>query len=294
MASLRKMLAEQAPVFAPLVFDPLSARLAEEAGFRALYLGGGTQGYIKCVTEANLTLTEMVRTGLDIRAVSTAPLILDGAAGWGDPMHMRRTIQLTEVAGFAAIEIEDQLMPKRAHHHIGIEHSVPAELMVAKIQEAVAARRHDDLLIIARTNTARKEGLDEALRRAELYRRAGADMLFVLPKSNDEVRIIGERLGPPLMFMLVGVGAGSMGFTQSDLHSLGYRLIVDPTTPFLAAYETVRGAYRAMAKGEDDATVTGAGGYGIVQAEIHKTIDLDALLDVERRSVERDRHTAHQ
>lgn len=288
MPSLRAQLQSQSPVFAPVVFDPLSARLAEEAGFSTLYLGGGTQGYLKCVTEANLTLTEMMRVGLDIRTVCSAPLILDGATGWGDPMHMRRTIQMTEAAGFAAIEIEDQLTPKRAHHHIGIEHSVPAELMVTKIEEAVAARRRDELVIIARTNVARREGIDEALRRGELYRRAGADMLFVLPKTPDEVRIIGERLGPPLMYMLVGVGVASLEFTMTDLSGLGYRLVVDPTTPFLAAYTSLQNAYRDMASGKEDRTVGEAGGYEAVQSAIHKTIDLETLLRIERRSVEPD------
>ncbi len=286
MTSLRAMLAGPTPVLAPVVFDPLSARLAEEAGFHATYLGGGTQGYARAVTEANLNLTEMAQLGLDIRTVSALPLILDGAGGWGDPMHLRRTVRMSEAAGFAAIEIEDQLMPKRAHHHVGIEHSIPAELMVAKIEEAIAARR-DDLLIIARTNAARKEGLDEALRRAELYRRAGADMLFVLPKSPDEVPIIGARLGPPLMFMLTGTGVASMGFTQAELGALGYRLIVDPATPFLAAYGALRTAYRDMAAGRDDATVAAAGGYAAVQASIHRTIGLNVLLDIEKRTVER-------
>jgi len=104
-------------VEAPVVFNPLTAKLAEDAGFPALYLGGGTFGYIQCYTEANLTLTEMVRLGVDIRTVSRLPLILDGACGWGDPMHLRRTINMVEAAGFAGIELEDQLMPKRAHHH---------------------------------------------------------------------------------------------------------------------------------------------------------------------------------
>ena len=91
-------------------------------------------GYVKCGTEANLSLTEMCQAGLEIRVACPLPLILDGACGWGDPMHVRRTIQMSEAAGFAAIEIEDQLMPKRAHHHIGIEHLIPIELMVAKVR----------------------------------------------------------------------------------------------------------------------------------------------------------------
>lgn len=285
MTDLRKALSGTGSIFAPVVFDPLSALLAQEAGFRATYLGGGTQGYAKGVTEANLTLTEMVQLGLDIRTVSSLPLIVDGAGGWGDPMHIRRTVRMCEAAGFAAIEIEDQLLPKRAHHHIGIEHSIPADIMAAKIEQAVAARR-DDLLIIARTNTARREGLDEALRRAERYRTAGADMLFVLPESPEEVTIIAERLGPPLMFMLTGTGIASIGFTQSELEAMGYRLIIDPSTPFFAAYETLRKAYRDMAAGQDDPTVTSAGGYKEIQSRIHRTIGLDVLLEIERRTVE--------
>src|SRR5215472_18168965 len=178
MATLREMINGNSLAEAPVVFNPLSARLAEDAGFPALYLGGGGLGYIQCVTEANLTVTEMVRLGIDIRTVCRLPLILDGACGFGDPMHLHRTINMVEAAGFAAIEIEDQLLPKRAHHHIGIEHMIPAELMAAKIREAVAARRDPDFLIVARTNAVRASSFDDALRRGEAYREAGADLLL--------------------------------------------------------------------------------------------------------------------
>lgn len=287
MNRLRTLLEEKNPLIAPLVFNPLSARLAEEAGFKALYLGGGSMGYVKAVTEANLTLTEMVREGLDVRSVTRAPLILDGACGWGDPMHIRRTIALTEAAGFAAIEIEDQLTPKRAHHHIGIEHIIPIEMMVAKIEEALAARTSSDFLVIARTNAAREAGLDEALRRGEAYRRAGADMLFVLPKNTEEARIIGERLGGPLMFMTLGGGIPAIGMTLADLGGLGYRLIVDPATPLLAAYHAMRASYQAMAAGQADGIAGTPQQASDLQKSIHKTIDLEKLIDIERRTVER-------
>ena len=130
------------------------AKMVERAGFTAGYLGGGATGYAKGSLEANLNLTEMCQAALDIGAVSSLPLILDGACGYGDPMHMHRTIGMSEAAGFEAIEIEDQLMPKRAHHHIGIEHMIPMELMAAKVKEAVAARRRADFLIIGRTITS--------------------------------------------------------------------------------------------------------------------------------------------
>src|SRR4030095_6397873 len=117
------------PVTAPLVLNPLMARMVEAAGFPAGYLGGGATGYQKVSLEANLNLTEMCQAALDIGAVSSLPLILDGACGYGDPMHMHRTIGMSEAAGFAGIEIEDQLVSKWAPPHAGLEHQIPARLM---------------------------------------------------------------------------------------------------------------------------------------------------------------------
>ena len=172
--TLRALMQRELPVTAPLVLNPLMARMAEAAGFPAGYLGGGSTGYLKVSLEANLNLTEMCQAALDIRAVSSLPLIMDAACGYGDPMHMHRTIGMSEAAGFAAIEIEDQLVPKRAHHHVGIEHMIPMELMAAKVKEAVAARRSAEFVIIARTNAMRASDIDDALRRGEAYRAAGA------------------------------------------------------------------------------------------------------------------------
>jgi 2-methylisocitrate lyase-like PEP mutase family enzyme len=285
MNELRKLLAGAEPVMAPLVFDPISARLAEAAGFRALYLGGGSMGYIKCGTEANLTLTEMVTAGLEIRTVSSLPLILDGACGWGDPMHVRRTIAMSEAAGFAAIEIEDQILPKRAHHHIGIEHMIPIELMAAKIREAAAARRDPDFVIIGRTNALRSHGRDEAVRRALAYKEAGADILYVTGRDPEDMRFLAARLPPPLMFMTGAGGLATSPLSAAELFALGFRLIVDPTTPFLAMHKALRASYAALARGESDPAL--GPDPGAEQREVHRTIDLEAMLDIERRTVER-------
>jgi methylisocitrate lyase len=285
--SFRQLLADAgAPVVAPLVINPLSALMAQEAGFRALYLGGGAMGYVKCVTEANLSLVDMVQAGIDIRTVCPLPLILDGACGWGDPMHLHRTIGMSEAAGFCAIEIEDQILPKRAHHHVGIEHIIPTDLMVAKLAEAVAARRNPDFLIIARTNAARMHGLDEALRRAEAYRRAGADMLFVLTRNPEDIRRVGERLGGPLMVMTGPGGLAFCGMALADLAACGVRLVVDPATPLLAAYRAMRASYAAIAAGQPDPALGDAA--HVQQDALHATIGLPAMLDVERRTVERE------
>src|SRR5919198_3262402 len=206
------------PVTAPLVLNPLMARMVEAAGFEAGYLGGGATGYAKVALEANLNLTEMCQTALDIGAVSSLPLIFDAAVGFGDPMHIHRTIGMSEAAGFAAIEIEDQLVPKRAHHHIGIEHMIPLELMAAKVKEAVSARRNKEFLIVGRTNAMRAGTFDDALRRGEAYRKAGADLLLLsMAHKPEQLRAIGERLGGPLMYLAGRGGLAGTGMTLEEL-----------------------------------------------------------------------------
>jgi 2-methylisocitrate lyase-like PEP mutase family enzyme len=164
---------------APVAVNPVMARLAEDTGFKAIYLSGGALGWLKCVTEANLSLADMAQVALDIRAVSKLPIVLDAGGGWGEPDHMHRTIAMTEAAGFAAVELEDQYLPRRVQHHIGEENLIEPQQMIDKIREAVAARTDPDLVIIGRTNARRLHGLDEALRRGEMYHRPGADMFFI-------------------------------------------------------------------------------------------------------------------
>lgn len=286
MQNLREMIQGPDAVCAPLVLDPMMARLAEQAGFKALYLGGGASGYRKVHLEANLSLTEMCQAALDIRTVTELPLILDAAAGFGDPMHMHRTVAMAEAAGFAAIEIEDQYLPKRAHHHVGIEHMVPLEIMADKMREAAAARRNPDTLIIGRTNGIRASNMDDALRRAEAYRAAGADVLLLSPRNADEVRHVAERLGGPLMLLLRGGGMASLDMTIADVSALGYRILADPSMPLSAAYEAMRGVYNEMA---DGFTLTSrpVADWGKLQDDIHETIGLEHLLEVERRTVEK-------
>ena len=195
----------------PSALNPIMARLAEEAGFKAVYLSGGSLGWMKCVTEANLSLSELAEVAVDMRAACKLPIVLDAGGGWGDPVHVHRTIALAEVAGFAAIEIEDQLLPRRVEHHVGIDHLVPTEFMLKKLKEAVAARTDPGLMIIARTNARRVGGLDEALRRSEAFHKAGADMIFCYTRNAEEMRKVGERLPPPLMMFAPADGFSAFG-----------------------------------------------------------------------------------
>ncbi len=285
--SLRALIEGSLPVTAPLVLNPLMARMAEAAGFSAGYLGGGSTGYQKVVLEANLNITEMCQAAVDIGAVSSLLLILDGACGFGDPMHMHRTIGMSEAAGFAAIEIEDQLVPKRAHHHIGIEHMIPAKLMAAKVKEAVAARRNPDFLIIARTNAMRASTMDDALRRGEAYRKAGADLLLLsMARKPEQLRAIAERLGGPLMYLAGRGGLAGTGMTLKELGDLGYKIVADPSTPLLAAYAAWKKIYEELADGFGARTRTKPD-WDPVEKDMLGVIGIEKLLAIERATVEK-------
>src|SRR5207247_7385736 len=117
-------------IIAPVALNPIMARLAEEAGFKALYLSGGSLGWLKCVTEANLTLPELAAVALDMRAVCQLPIVLDAGGGWGDPVHVHRTIALAEAAGFAAIVLVDPLLPRRVAHHVGVGALLPTVMSI--------------------------------------------------------------------------------------------------------------------------------------------------------------------
>ena len=223
LTSFRDLMNGNELIVAPCALNPIMARIAEDAGFKAVYMSGGSLGWLKCVTEANLALPELAEIAVDMRAVCKLPIILDGGGGWGDPMHVHRTIALTQAAGFAAIEIEDQLLPRRVEHHIGIDNLVTTELMVDKVKEAIAARTDPGLVIIARTNSRRVHDLDKALRRAEAFHRAGADMLFVHTRDAEEMRFVGERLPPPLMTFAPPDGFATFAMSRSELAKLGYR-----------------------------------------------------------------------
>ena len=284
--SLRALMQGPLPVTAPLVLNPLMAKMVEAAGFPAGYLGGGATGYQKVSLEANLNVTEMCQAAIEIGAVSSLPLILDGACGYGDPMHMHRTIGMSEAAGFAAIEIEDQLVPKRAHHHIGIEHMIPLELMAAKVKEAVAARRDPEFLIIARTNAMRASDMNDALRRGEAYRKAGADLLLLsMAHKPEQLRAIADRLGGPLMYLTGRGGLAGSGLTLRDLGGLGYKIVADPSTPLLAAFTAWKKVYEDLADGF--AANTPKADWEPIEKDLLKVIDIEKLLAVERATVEK-------
>jgi len=271
-------------VVAPVALNPIMARMAAEAGFKAVYLSGGSLGWYKGVTEAGLSLTEMVQIALDMRSVCPLPVVLDAGAGFGDPVHVHRTVAMSEAAGIQAIEIEDQLLPRRVEHHVGIDNLVPIGLAIDRIKEAVAARTNPDTVIIGRTNAVRVGGMDDALRRAEGMKKAGADMLFIWGRKPEEIRFIAERLPAPLMTFAPADGFANFPLSRAEMAAMGYRLAASSGTAFAAMVKAVRQSYECLAQDRLDPFL-GAGGAEREMKAAHRTTGLDGMLEIERRTM---------
>src|SRR5206468_7220628 len=155
-------------------------------------------------------------------------------------------------AGLGAIRLEDQLLPRRVQHHVGVDQLIPTELMLKKTAAGITARTIPDFVILPRTNARRVYDLDEALRRAEAFHEAGADMLFVHTRNAKEMRIVGERLPPPLMTFAPADGFTGFLYSPSDLAGLGYRLAASSSTAFAAMVKAVRQSYECLAQGKID------------------------------------------
>jgi 2-methylisocitrate lyase-like PEP mutase family enzyme len=179
IARLREMLAKPGMIVAPFVFDCLQARLAESAGFEALYMTGfGTAAARGFPDLGLLTMTEMAANARALARAVKVPVICDADTGYGNPINVWRTVEEYESAGAAALHIEDQVFPKRCGFLQG-KQVIAMEAMVPKVRAACDARRDRDLVIIARTDALAVNGWDDVIRRARAYREAGADLIFV-------------------------------------------------------------------------------------------------------------------
>ena len=270
--------ADTPAVLAPLTLDPLTARLCERLGFGAGYVSGGGLGYQLAVSEALLTVTELAAAVSAITRRSSLPIIVDGGVGFGDPVHVARVMWEFEAAGAVAVELEDQIAPKRVSHHRGVEHLVPAAEMVAKLRVAVAQRRDPDFLLIARTGAVRHEGFEAAIERGLAYAEAGADLVMLFPETPEQWTDAPRRLPVPVVAMTAH-GARA----AAEWRAQGWPLVIDPFTGQTAALAAVRSAYERVAAGEPGGDLTAL---MATYRELPGLAGLDELYDIERATTE--------
>ena len=242
--ALRALLRERDIIVAPGVFNPAVALLVERMGFEAAYLSGAAlTGSLAMPDLGLITLTELAVAVRYITRVARIPLIVDADTGFGEAINVERTVRELEAAGAAAIQIEDQVLPKKCGHLSG-KMLVTPEDMVKKIIAAVEARR--DALIIARTDARGVEGLDAAVERAKMYLEAGADIIFPEAlRSLDEFREFARRVNAPLLANMTEFGKTPY-ITVDEFREAEYKIVIFPVTTFRISMGAARRALEVI------------------------------------------------
>jgi len=246
---LRSRLLEERILVAPGVHDAMSALLVRDAKFEAAYLSGASLAYTRFARPdiGFLSLNDVAEVVGNIAERVDLPLIVDADTGFGNALNVVRTMRVLERAGAAAVQFEDQSMPKRCGHLDG-KSLIPTAQMIGKIRAAVDARRSEETLVVARTDAAAVEGLESAFERAERYAEAGADVLFVEAlRSEDDMCSATQRLGPraPMLANMVEGGKTPLLDAQ-HLQRLGYRVVIFPGGTVRALVHALQGYLRSL------------------------------------------------
>jgi 2-methylisocitrate lyase-like PEP mutase family enzyme len=243
--SLRARLQRGETIAAPGAYDPLSARVVQALGFAAVYTGGYMTGAHTSITEPLLTLTEQVEVAQKVAHAVDLPVITDAGAGYGDPLHVMRCVREFEAAGIAAIHMEDQVYPKRASYHKGLEHIVPLQEFIERMSYALKARRDPDFLIIGRTDafSAVEGSREELVRRGLTLKELGVDA--IMPRgvrAREDLAFFRKEVpGVPLVVI-----AGADDISVQEYADLGYQIMIYATTPAIVAANALMETYQHL------------------------------------------------
>ena len=286
--ALRRLFREKKFLYMPSVYYPLGGRLVEHLGIDAAYVGGYVTGGSRAVSEPLLTMSEQVETAESVARSVSVPVVCDAGAGFGEPLHVTRTVREFIHANVAGIHIEDQLFPKRAHYHKYVAHAIPAEELVDKIKWACKERdRHDpDFVVIARTDTCRFDGLDEAVRRINLCAEVGADYGLLFPMNDADAARAPKECKIPLVYVQSrGNREGRPIYTMKQLQDMGYAACIDAQLFLLVSLHFARKALEEM---KATGSYTGMSAEEMVAARqsVEDLIGLDAFYEIEELTVE--------
>lgn len=238
---IHALLEKERTLIFPGVYDALSAKLVERAGFPLTFISG----YSVAATQLGLpdfgylTQTEMVATAKRVCNAVKIPVIIDADTGYGNSLNVIRTVSELIEAGAAGMFLEDQVWPKRCGHMKG-KRVIPVEEHVQKIRAAVDARKERDFFIVARTDARQVNGLEDAIARSRKYKEAGADALFIeAPRSIDELKALARELPPPLVANMLEGGVTPL-LTKDELEKIGLQLIVCPLTALYASAKAMQ------------------------------------------------------
>jgi len=276
----RAMLKPGAAVILPGVANALAAGVVADYGFGAAYVTGAgiANTFLGIPDNGLITLTELTDHVVAIRAVFLGPLMVDADTGFGNALNMRRTIQVLERAGADAIQIEDQVFPKRCGHFEGKEVIASVE-MVQKIKAAVDARTDPDLLIVARTDAIAVEGFSAAIDRAHAFREAGADVGFVeAPLNEEQMKAIGGLPWPQIANIVIGGKTPER--SNDEMKKIGFAGVLYANTALQAA---VFGMQRALGHLKNNGQMGNATGMLTAFAERQRLVDIASFQAMEQK-----------
>ncbi len=255
---LRDLLNSQQLHIAPGVFDGMSAKLVEQAGFSLLYASGGAISRGAGFPDIGLlTMTEMCDRLANIVDATGLPVIADGDTGYGNEVNVKRVMKLYERMGVAGIHIEDQEFPKRCGHLAG-KKLIPADEMCIKIKTAKDTLSDPNFLLIARTDAIAVEGFEQALDRADAYLKAGADMIFVeAPETEEQIEAIAKRIPQPKLINMFYGGKTPL-VAKEKLAAWGYQIAIIPSDLQRAAIKAMQITLAVIKQQGDSASVAEA------------------------------------
>ncbi len=282
--TLRTLLAGTAagPLVIPGVGTPLEAVSAQAAGFHAIYMSGyAVAAWRHGLPDIGLLgARDTVDAVEAITRVISVPLLVDADTGYGGPASVHANVRLLEAAGAAAIQIEDQVWPKKCGHMANKE-VIGADDAALKVAAAVAARTNPDTVIIARTDAIGPLGLEEAIKRARMFGDAGADILFIdAPQSIDQLATIGKSLPGPLMVNMSEAGL-TPAMSAPEFHALGFGIVAFPTAALRVAAKSIDQLFADLKETEDtrqwmDRMLT--------LEDLNKLVGIDQYLEIDNRT----------
>lgn len=285
---LRDLLKSKTFLHMPAVYDALTGRLVQSLGYEATYVGGYVTGGASTVTEPQLTMTEQVQLAEAVASKITIPLVVDAGAGFGEPLHTMRTVREFIRAGVAGVHIEDALFPKRAHYHTYVVHGIPTDEFVEKIQYAVKQRDESDkdFVIIARSDTCRAMGLEEAVSRVNAAADVGADLGLLFPRHQKDAEEAPRKCKVPLVYVQSrGNRDGRPIYSKKELQDMGYVACIEAQVVMVSNFHYQK---KLLAELRETGTFNGIEQADWVKArqEIENLIDLEEHYEIERQTVE--------
>jgi len=281
---LRERLQRGETIVAPGAYDPISARVVQSLGFPAVYTGGYITGAHTTITEPLLSLTDQVEVAQKVARAVDLPVIADAGTGYGDPLHVMRCVREFETAGIAGIHIEDQVYPKRASYHKGLEHIAPLDEFRERITYALQARRDQDFLIIGRTDafSAVEGSPEELVRRGHALREWGVDVVMPRGVRQREDLDFFRKNVPDVPLLVI---AGADDISVQEYEALGYQIIIYATTAIVSTVSALMATYSSLK--ETGLTNFNEQQVAEIRAQVEALIDLPAYYEVEAATTEK-------